>query len=79
MRAKNFLASLFPILIGDPSEYRKKHTYKVRFKRDYRYHDRDRDRQLRVFHVHGEAIMAYSKKDAIKRWVHMDLKNRRKK
>jgi len=79
MKARRFLASLFPFLIGDPTEYKKKHPLKVRFNTNYCYPDRDRNRQLREFHVHGEVIMAYSKKDAIKRWVHMDLKNRRKK
>ena len=64
------------MLIGDPEEYRKKHTHKVKFNPYWRFRDKDRDRQLVPFHVHGEVVMAYSRKDAIKRWVHVDLKNR---
>ena len=75
---QNLYAGLMQILVGEPSEYKKKHSTKVRFSKYYRFHDRDRDRQLRSFSVHGELVMAYSKKDAIKRWVHRDLKNRRK-
>lgn len=75
---KNFFTRLYDMLIGDSEEYRKKHTYKVKFNQYYRFHDRDRDRQLSLFHVHGEPVVAYSRKDAIKRWVHVDLKNRRR-
>lgn len=77
--SKGFFQRLYESIVGNPEEYRKKHSTKVRFSKYYRFHDRDRDRQLRSFSVHGEPVMAYSKKDAIKRWVHMDLKNRRKK
>lgn len=80
---KRLLRRLLPFLAlsmaGSSSDYRKLNAAKVRFSKYYRFHDRDRDRQLRSFSVHGEPVMAYSKKDAIKRWVHMDLKNRRKK
>lgn len=39
--------------------------------RDFKVHDRDNDRQLRPFKVKGKTVMAYSKKDAIKRLKHM--------
>ena len=71
-------AGLMNILVGDPGEYKKKHTYRVRFARYYRFHDKDLDRQLQPFRIPGEPVMAYSRKDAIKRWVHADLKNRKK-
>ena len=73
---RNFFTRLYDLLIGDPEEYRKKHTYKVKFNPYWRFRDKDRDRQLVPFHVHGEVVMAYSRKDDIKRWVHVDLKNR---
>lgn len=38
--------------------------------KDFKVHDKDDDRQLRPFKVKGETIMAYSKKDAIKRYNH---------
>lgn len=72
---------LLPLLLGasNPTEYRKLHTYKVRFNKNWSFRDKDtHDRQLLQFHVHGEPVMAYSRKDAIKRWVHADLKNRRR-
>ena len=67
-------------LIGGDGEnvYRKLHSSKEKFSKFYRYHDPDRDRTLVPFHVHGDVVMAYSRKDAIKRWVHMDYKNRKK-
>lgn len=79
-KKRRFFAGLFPLLLGlsDPTEYRKKHTYKVKYASVWRFRDHDLDRQLQTFFVHGEPIMAYSKKDAIKRWVHRDLKNRRR-
>lgn len=67
---RNFFTRLYDMFIG--------HTYRVKFNPYWRFHDRDRDRSLQQFHVHGEPVMAYSRKDAIKRWVHADLKNRRK-
>lgn len=80
---KRFRSLLFPFLLAgllgnSGEEYKKKHTYKVRFNTNFRWLDNDRGRQLRLFHVHGEPVMAYSHKDAIKRWVHVDLKNRRR-
>lgn len=60
------------------SAYKKLHSSKVKFNKYYRFHDPDSDRQVQPFRVHGEVVMAWSKKDAIKRWVHADLKNRRK-
>lgn len=66
------------MMLGEPTEYRKKHTFKVRFNKYWNYHDPDRDRRLQPFPFKGETIMAYSKKDAIKRWIHADLKNRRR-
>lgn len=77
--SKGFFQRLYESIVGNPEEYRKKHSTKVKFSKYYRFHDSDRDRQLRQFSVHGELVMAYSKKDALKRWVHRDLKNRRKK
>ena len=80
---RRFLRHILPFLalgaVEGDDVYKKLHSTKVRFSEYYRFHDRDRDRQLRSFSVHGEPVMAYSKKDAIKRWVHRDLKNRRKK
>ncbi len=80
---RRFLRHILPFLalgaVGGDNVYKKLHSTKVRFSRYYRFHDKDRDRQLRYFSVHGEPVMAYSKKDALKRWVHRDLKNRRKK
>lgn len=75
---RNFFTRLYDLLIGDPSEYRKKHTSKVRLNKYYRWLDRDSFRSLQQFHVHGEPVMAYSRKDAIKRWAHADFKNRRR-
>lgn len=79
---RRLLRRLLPFLAlsmaGSSSDYRKLNASKVRFNKYYRFHDKDRDRQLRQFSVHGELVMAYSKKDAITRWVHRDLKNRRK-
>lgn len=66
----------FLALDNNGKVYRQVHSSKVRFNQYYRFHDKDRDRQLVPFHVHGEVVMAYSRKDAIKRWVHVDLKNR---
>ena len=74
----NFFTRLYDLLIGDPTEYKKRHTYRVKFNPYWRFHDRDCDRSLQQFHVHGEPVMAYSRKDAIKRCVHADLKNRRR-
>lgn len=74
----NFFTRLYDMLIGDPTEYKKRHTYRVKFNPYWRFRDRDCDRSLQQFHVHGEPVMAYSRKDAIKRWTHADLKNRRK-
>ncbi len=76
---QNLYAGLMQVLVGEPSEYKKKHSTKVRFSKYYRFHDNEKGRQLQCFFVHGESVMAYSKKDALKRWVHRDLKNRRKK
>lgn len=81
---RRFLRRILPFLVmgmaGDEkSVYQKLNQTKIRFSKYYRYHDPDRDRHLRSFCIHGELVMAYSKKDAIKRWVHRDLKNRRKK
>lgn len=75
---RNFFTRLYDLLIGDPTEYKKRHTYRVKFNPYWRFHDRDCGRSLLLFHVHGEPVMAYSRKDAIKRWVHRDLKNRRR-
>jgi hypothetical protein len=74
------LSSIFGLLLcmSNSEEYRKKHTYKVRFNTNFRWRDNDMGHQLRQFSVHGEPVMAYSRKDAIKRWVHADLKNRRR-
>lgn len=67
---RNFFTRLYDML--------KRHTYRVKFNPYWHFRDKDRDRSLQQFHVHGERVMAYSRKDAIKRWVHADLKNRRK-
>lgn len=75
----NFFTRLYDMLIGDPTEYRKRHTYRVKFNRYWQFRDKDtHDRQLILFRVHGEWVPAYSRKDAVKRWVHADIKNRRK-
>jgi len=75
----NFYERLYKMIVGDPTEYKKRHTYKVRFSNHFQFRDKDtHDRRLMPFHVHGEMVMAYSRKDAIKRWVHADLKNRRR-
>lgn len=69
-------------MMGEKDEenvYKKLHSSKVRFSKYYSFHDKDRDRRLQRFFVHGEPVMAYSRRDAITRWVHMDPKNRRKK
>lgn len=67
------------LLMGEGENvYKQRHTYKVRFSTDFRWYDNDRGRQLSLFYVHGEPVSAYSRKDAIKRWVHADLKNRRR-
>lgn len=75
---RNFFTRLYDMLIGDPTEYKKRHTYRVKFNPYWRFHDRDCDRREQCFFVHGEPVMVYSRKDAIKRWVHADLKNRRR-
>lgn len=78
-----FLRHILPFLALSAADgdnvYKKLHSTKVRFSRYYRFRDNEQGRQLRCFFVHGESVMAYSKKDALKRWVHRDLKNRRKK
>lgn len=76
----NFFERLYMQLLGGSStEYKKKHTYKVRFSDRFRFRDKDtHDRTLVPFHVHGEVVMAHSRKDAIKRWKHADLKHRRR-
>ena len=66
----------FLVLNNNGKVDRQVHSSKARFNQYYRFHDRDRDRQLSLFYVHGEVVMAYSRKDAIKRWVHVELKNR---
>lgn len=63
----NFFTRLYDIIIGDPTEYKKRHTYRVKFSRHFRWRDNDMGHQLQQFHVHGEPVMAYSRKDAIKR------------
>lgn len=80
MKRRRFLSFLLPFLAlnNNGKVDRQVPLSKVRFNQYYRFHDRDRDRQLSLFHVHGEPVMAYSRKDAIKRWVHVDLKNRRR-
>lgn len=80
MKRRRFLSFLLPFLVlnNNGKVDRQVHFSKVRFNQYYRFHDRDRDRQLSLFHVHGEPVMDYSRKDAIKRWVHVDLKNRRR-
>ena len=80
MKRRRFLSFLLPFLVLNKNGKvdRQVHSSKARFNQYYRFHDRDRDRQLSLFHVHGEPVMAYSRKDAIKRWVHVDLKNRRR-
>ena len=75
----NLFQRIYQQIVGDPSEYRKKHSTKVSFSQYYQFRDNEKGRQLQCFFVHGESVMAYSKKDALKRWVHRDLKNRRKK
>lgn len=80
---RKFLKLILPFLAlgmagDDKNVYQKLNQSKVRFSRYYRYHDPDRDRRMSLFCVHGESVMAYSRKDAIKRWVHADLKNRKK-
>ena len=90
----NFFTRLYDMLIGDPTEYKKRHTYRVKFNPYWRFHDRDCDRSLQQFHVvpviaHGHEGPARvdgeraqgghaGAVDAIKRWVHRDLKNRRR-
>lgn len=80
MKRRRFLSFLLPFLAlnNNGKVDRQVHSSKARFNQYYRFHDRDRDRQLSLFHVHGEPVMAYSRKDAIKRWMHVDLKNRRR-
>ena len=72
---------ILPFLFGasTPTEKRKRRrVYLLRFNTNFRWYNKDRNRQLYLFSVHGEPVMAYSRKDAIKRWVHADLKNRRR-
>lgn len=81
---RKFLRHILPFLalgaVEGDNVYKKLHSTKVRFNKYWSFRDKDiHDRQLSKFSVHGEPVMAYSKKDAIKRWVHRDLKNRRKK
>lgn len=84
MKKRLRLLSILPFITGlvmgeGENVYKQRHTYKVRFNKYWSYRDKDtHDRQLQCFHVHGEPVMAYSRKDAIKRWVHADLKNRRR-
>lgn len=80
MNRKRFFAGvILPFLFGAsaPTEKRRR-VYLLRFNTNFRWRDNDMGRQLQLFHVHGEPVMAYSRKDAIKRWVHADLKNRRR-
>lgn len=37
--------------MSNSEEYRKKHTYKVRFSTDFRWYDNDRGRQLSLFYM----------------------------
>ena len=82
MNRKRFFAGvILPFLFGasTPTEKRKRRrVYLLRFNTNFRWYNKDRNRQLYLFSVHGEPVMAYSRKDAIKRWVHADLKNRRR-
>ena len=82
MNRKRFFAGVIrPFLFGAsaPTEKRKRRrVYLLRFNTNFRWYNKDRNRQLYRFSVHGEPVMAYSRKDAIKRWVHADLKNRRR-
>ena len=81
MKERRFLSFLLPFLAlnNNGKVYKQRHTYKVRFNKYWSFRDKDtHDRQLQPFHVHGEVVTAYSRKDAIKRWVHADLKNRRR-
>lgn len=80
MNRKRFFAGvILPFLFGAsaPTEKRRR-VYLLRFNTNFRWYNKDRNRQLYCFSVHGEPVMAYSRKDAIKRWVHADLKNRRR-
>lgn len=83
MKSKRFFPGIIiPFLAlastPTPTRSRRRRVYQLRFNTNFRLYDNDRGHQLRQFHVHGEPVMAYSKKDAIKRWVHADLKNRRR-
>ena len=83
MKKRLRLLSILPFITGlvmgeGENVYKQLHTYKVRFNTNFRWRDNDMGHQLRHFSVHGEPVMAYSRKDAIKRWVHADLKNRRR-
>lgn len=81
MKKRFFAGVILPFLFGAsaPTEKRKRRrVYLLRFNTNFRWRDNDMGHQLRQFSVHGEPVMAYSRKDAIKRWVHADLKNRRK-
>lgn len=77
-----FLRHILPFLAlgmaGDSSDYKKLNASKVKFSKYFQFRDNERGRQLQCFFVHGESVMAYSKKDALKRWIHRDLKHRRK-
>lgn len=80
IRPIGLFSLLTGLLMGEGENvYKQRHTYKVRFNKFWSFRDKDtHDRQLQPFHVHGEVVTAYSRKDAIKRWVHADLKNRRR-
>ena len=81
MKERRLLSFLLPFLAlnNNGKVYHQIHTYKERFNKYWSFRDKDtHDRQLQPFHVHGEVVTAYSRKDAIKRWVHADLKNRRR-
>ena len=84
MKKRGLFSFVLPFLAGimgekdDESVYKKLHSSKVRFSKYYMYHDPERDRREQCFYVHGEPVMAYSRKDAITRWIHRDLKNRKR-
>lgn len=81
MKKRFFAGVILPFLFwaSAPTEKRKRRrVYLLRFNTNFRWRDNDMGHQLYRFSVHGEPVMAYSRKDAIKRWVHADLKSRRK-
>lgn len=70
MKSKRDAAYLMALAMAGsagPMSTRYPFNSRIARERQFKVHDRDNDRQLRPFHVKGEVVMAYSKKDAITR------------